>query len=941
MNSLNRREKLAQLFMVPTWSGTDLYNKPLIDSLIINYKIGGLIFFQGGPLRQVNLYNAYQSISKTPLLIGFDGEWGLSMRLDSTIRFPRQMTLGAMPDPKLIYDMGFEIARQCKLVGIHVNFAPDIDINNNPNNPVINSRSFGENKFEVTRRGMEYMKGMQDNRVLACGKHFPGHGNTDTDSHFTLPLINQTADELDSVELFPFRKLIDEGMGSIMVAHLNVPALDTTANLPSTLSRPMVTDLLKNKMDFHGLIFTDALDMKGVAVFYKPGELEMLTLKAGCDVLLNSVNIPVALDSIDHAIENGFLDSNAVYQSVEKILQLKYWCGLNKPQVLDTTDLYNRLNKNEDAQWLNYQLYRNSITLLKNENKTLPLKSFNEKSIASLVINDSLNNTFQQTISRYAFIDLFKMNKEVPPIEFESLMSELVKYKTVIISIHNTSTKVASNFGISEQMNKAIAQLKSKTKLIVVVFGNSYTLTKLTEAKQGKALLLSYEDTYLPALVTAQVLFGAIQPHGTIPVAPDSSYIAGEGLGKLDSINVLKYSNPLEYNVDSKKLAMIDSIVNNAIAQQATPGCQVLVAYKGSVIYQKSFGTYTYTDSTKVENDKLYDIASVTKIASTALAAMMLYDKGDIDINKKLGKYLPDLKKSNKKDLLLRDMLTHQAGLLPWIPFYKETLTDTSSFKPDIYNNLQSLEFPYKVADSLFINKDYPNKIWKEIIQSELKDSGKYVYSDFGPIIMQHIIERITDESIDSVVFKNFYKPLGIQRITYLPLSKFIKGDIVPTEYDSVFRKQLIQGYVHDPAAAMFGGVSGNAGVFSNAQSLAVIMQMLLQKGNYGKHQYIKKETVELFTRQFYKYTANRRGLLFDKPEPDKTKNGPTAIASSANTFGHQGFTGTCAWVDPDKELVYIFLSNRVNPSAANNKLAQMNVRTEIMEAIYKALPVK
>ncbi len=941
MNTLSRRDKIAQLFMVSAYSGGDSYNKPLIDSLINIYHIGGLIFFQGGPVRQANLTNQYQAASKIPLLIGFDGEWGLSMRLDSVMRFPRQMTLGAMPERKLIYDMGVEIARQCKLLGIHINFAPDVDINNNPENPVINSRSFGENKEEVTERGLLYMNGMQDNKVLACAKHFPGHGNTNVDSHYSLPVISQTAGEIDSVELFPFRKLIDHGVGSVMIAHLNIPALDTTASLPSTLSRPIVTGLLKEKLGYNGIVFTDALNMKGVAATYKPGELEVLTLKAGSDILLCPENVPVAIDSIETALLNGKLDSNEVFNSVSKILMLKYWCGLTTFISLDTTELYNRLNYNEQAQWLNYQLYQHSITLLKNSDHQLPLKSFKEKSIASLVINDSLNNTFQRALSCYAFIDNYSMPKDIGQPEMDNLVDKLKNYKTIIISIHNTSTKAAANFGITEQMNKITALLSEKAKVVVVVFGNSYTLSRLTEANKGQALVLAYEDTYLPNKITAQVLFGASQPTGLLPVSPAEVYKAGEGLGNIEHSNVLSYTHPLDRKVDYSKLAMLDSIAENAIKNGATPGCQVLVAYKGAVIYEKSFGTFSYMDSTKVKNSDLYDIASVTKIASTALASMWLYDKGKIDLNKKVSKYLHEFRKSNKRNIVLSDIMTHQAGLVSWIPFYKETLTDSNFCKPQFYSKIMNEEYPYQVADSLFILKRYRDAMWKEILNSPVKDSGKYVYSDLGPIIMQRIVEEETEENIDSVVFKNFFKPLGAQRITFKPLSRFDKGEITPTENDTIFRRQLIQGYVHDPAAAMWGGVCGNSGLFSNAQSLAVIMQMLLQKGNYGDHQYLKKETVELFTRQYYKGTANRRGLLFDKPEPDSTKNGPTAKSASPSTLGHQGFTGTCAWADPDKQLVFIFLSNRVNPVASNNKLAQMNIRTELMEAVYRALPVE
>lgn len=938
MTTLSRREKIGQLFMIAAWSGTDKANQAEVDSLILKYKVGGLIFFQGGPVRQANLYNYFQKQSKIPLLIGFDGEWGLSMRLDSVVRFPRQMTLGAIPNTDLIYQMGVEIARQFKLVGININFAPDIDINNNPNNPVINTRSFGEDRDAVALKGNLYMLGMQDSGLLACAKHFPGHGNTDVDSHYGLPTIKQTYSELDSLELYPFRKSIQKGVGSVMIAHLNVPALDTTVGLPSTLSRPIVTDLLKSKMGFKGLVFTDALNMKGVAATFKSGSLEVLTLKAGSDILLMSENVPVAMDSIEQALESGFLDSTEVYASVKKILQLKYWSGLSYGKMLDTTDLFNKLNNPSQLKWLTYQLFGDAFTLLKNTNKSLPLKSYNDGNIASLVINDSLSNIFQNSLSNYAFIDLFRMDKEPSVQNLDTLIAKLSKYKTVILSIHNTTTKATLNYGITPQMNKAIEQLSSKTKLIVVVFGNAYTLSKLPAAHNADALLLGYEDTNLPCFIGAQIVFGARQPIGVLPAAPDSSYTIGEGLKKLNPSNVFTYTLPENYKIDGDKLNKIDSIALGAIANKATPGCQVLVAYRGGVIYNKSFGTFTYNDSTKVTNESLYDIASVTKIASTALATMWLYDEGDIDLDKKLGKYLPELKRSNKKDMLLRDVLTHQAGLLAYVPFYKETLTDSNFCRKNIYTTVANDSMNIPVADSLFIANEYPEYLWKQIVRSDVKDTGNYVYSDFGAIIMQHIVEHISKKKIDDLVYENFYRPMGIQKLTFNPLNRFQRNQIVPTEYDSIFRKQLIQGYVHDPTAAMFGGVSGNAGLFSNAQALAVLMEMFRQKGNYGGHQYLKSETVELFTSQYYKGNRNRRGLLFDKPEMDKTKSSPCAASASASTFGHQGFTGTCAWVDPDNELVYIFLSNRVNPSAANNKLAQQNIRTDIMEVVYKAI---
>lgn len=934
LTNISYREKIGQLFMVPAFSNRDSAQINYITGLIDSLKIGGLIFFQGGPVRQANLTNDYQKRSRIPLMIGIDGEWGLSMRLDSTIRFPRQMTLAAGGNDSLIYKMGREIGRQCKRIGIHVNFAPDVDINNNPGNPVINSRSFGEDRFSVARFGKLYMQGMQDENVLACAKHFPGHGNADTDSHFALPLINQTAEEMDTVELYPFRELIKANVASVMVAHLQVPSLDSSAGIASTLSKPIVTGLLKEKMGFRGLIFTDALDMKGVASYYSSGELELRCLLAGNDVLLNTENVYAAVQRIHLAIQNCEIEQEQIDEHVRLILMSKYWCGLNNYKPIDINDLTLQL-KTEDAQWLNYQLYESSVTLLKNKNDIIPVKPYEYKNIASMVINDVKDNLFQQTLNNYAKVDEYSMTNIAGETERKELISKLKSYDLVIVSVHNTSTNASKNFSITEQMQEIVNKLAVGKKAILCLFGNAYTSLKFEEIDSYESVILAYEDTHLPQYFAAQTIFGGNSFNGKLPVSLGEKWKAGTG-NSLTQNSAFKFTMAEEVVKERNPVSLVDSLILGSIRDSVFPGCQVLAAADGKIFYNKSFGNPVYGDTAKVKLTDLYDIASVTKIASTALAAMYLYEHKKLDLDARISKYLPELRKTNKANVIIRDMMAHQAGLKSWIPFYKSTV-DSGKPSSNIYSKVKYGDFSVQVADSLWMNINYKDTIWKEIVKSTVENPGTYVYSDLGLIILQRIIEKITGDSISVFVREHFYEPMGLWRISFNPLKNFPRNEIIPTEIDTAFRDQLVRGYVHDPAAAMMGGVAGHAGVFCNAQSLSVIMQMLMNYGTYNGKRYLKEETVKLFTSQAFPGTANRRGLLFDRPE-QHGKSSPAAEDASQLAFGHAGFTGTCAWADPEKKLVYIFLSNRVYPSAENNRLAKRNIRTDIMELFYKSM---
>ncbi len=935
LKTLNPYERISQLIMVAAWSNKDSTHIKEIRKLISDWGIGGLCFFQGGPIRQAELTNDYQALSKVPLMVGIDGEWGLSMRLDSTVRFPRQMTLSAIKDSLLIYDMGKEIGRQCKLMGIHVNFAPDADVNDNPLNPVIGSRSFGDNREDVYSKSLLYMNGMQDQNVLASGKHFPGHGNADSDSHLTLPVISQSRAELDSVELYPFRKLINEGLGSVMVAHLNVPALDTIQGIPSTLSSTIVSGLLKQELGFKGLIFTDALNMKGVSSLYPPGVVDKLALLSGNDMLLYCEDVRKAVEQIHIAEQNCEITQEEIDEKTKKVLMAKYWTGLNTYHPIDTTKLVQKLNSPE-ALLLQRELYSRSVTLLANEDSLIPFHTKDTLRIASVVIGDKKDNAFQKQLKMYGNVDCFAEDKDAPLSVMEALFTFLSNYDYIILSLHGTTMKAVTNFGIPDGVSRFVDSVLLKYKTVFVDFGNSYTLSKFKNLEKAKALILAYEDFPLAHQITAQAIFGGISASGKIPVNVSENIIRKKGIDTRSAIR-FEYSVPEAAGMSTEKLGVIDSIVNNAIANGAMPGCQVFVARKGKVVFNKAYGMKTYNSTDTVTTSDLYDIASITKIAATSLATMKLYEMKKINLNNPLSKYLPKLKSTNKKALLIKEILAHQAGLIPWIPFFKQTMQD-SIYNEGVYSKSKDEKFTIRVADSVFMNKNYTDSLLKWIYASPVAATGKYVYSDLGPILMKLTIEKLTNQPFDQYLNKNFYKPLGLTHFTFIPRTEFPVESIVPTENDKLFRKQLIRGDVHDPAAAMMGGVSGNAGLFGTANDLAVIMQMLLNKGSYGGVEYFKPSTIELFTKQQFDRNNNRRGLLFDKPERDSTKASPCSKEASMSTFGHQGFTGTCAWADPENELIYIFLSNRVYPDATNDKLVKLNVRTNIQSAIYKAI---
>lgn len=894
-----------------------------VTELIKNYNVGALCFFQGGPVRQANLTNYYQSISKTPLMVTIDGEWGLGMRLDSVIKYPYQLTLGALADDKLVYEMGVDIGEQMKRIGVQVNYAPVVDINNNPANPVIGYRSFGEDKYKVAQLGVAYMRGMQSVGIMACAKHFPGHGDVAVDSHLDLPLISKSKESLDTLELYPFKQLFKAGVGSVMIAHLSIPAIDTTVHLPTSLSKNNVTGLLRDELYFEGLAFTDALEMKGVAKYYSGGEAAVEALVAGNDMLCLPENVPAAIEAVKKAVKEKRLKQGDIDKKLQRVLYAKYMLGLNKPPFVDTTNLLNDLNAKTES--FRQRVAANVVTVMRNDAGLLP---FNAKGhMAYVGIGTSTLNTFGQRMKADFNADTYLLPYNDSTAKSAAILESIKagNYDRVIIGLHNYPNRPANNYGISPSAVELINKLQAYNAL-TFAFGNVYATQSFCGAS---TLVAMYEDDDVFQAAAADFLEGKLPAKGTLPVSVcNLPYGTGIALSHFVATGT------------SPEWAPVDAIAQEGLAKKAYPGAVVLAVQNGIIKYHKAFGHYEF-DSTShpVTLESIYDLASVTKVSATTVSIMKLYEEGKLDLDKTLGDYLPITVGTDKAPLKIKDVLLHQAGLNPYISFYKETIDPVNGQpSPQFYHDQPDSFYTIPVAKNVWLRKDWNDTMLKRIVDSKLGPHGKYVYSDNDFILLGKVVQAISGLPLDQYVQANFYRPMGMTSTGFKPWQRYKTEGIVPTESESYFRKQLLQGYVHDEGAAMFGGVSGHAGLFSNAYDLSMLYQMLLNGGVFNGDRYLKKETIDLFTA--YHSDISRRGYGFDKPEKDNATRKepyPSALASPA-TFGHTGFTGTCVWVDLKADLVYIFLSNRVYNTRANNLLGQLNIRGRIQDAIYKAL---
>ncbi len=941
IKTMSLEEKIGQLIMVTSISGNngkDQNIEKVLDFIGKN-RVGGVLFLKSDPYQLATLTNLYQDKSKIPLFIAIDGENGLSFRIDSIVQYPYLIGLGAIPDDSLLYRMGREIGQQCRTLGINVNFAPVGDVNSNPDNPVINYRSFGQDPNVVARKSWQLAKGMQEENIIVSLKHFPGHGNTSFDSHHMLPEIDRDYSCLDSVDFLPFKACIDSGITGIMSAHIYLSKIDQK-KIPATLSKKVMTSILRDTLGFEGLIFSDGMNMKGITSLYSEGEAAVEALKAGVDVIEFVLNPEKVIVSIKEAIEKGELSEKDINRKCYKVLSAKLWAGVLDVKPVEIRDLNMRLNKLE-YQLTSRLLSEKSITVIKNQNSLIPLKKLDTLKIASLSIGCDTITYFQRGLERYSNIDHFFIGKEAKDERIDQIISVLKNYNLVIVGVHGTKMLPSKRYGITDCQISSVKNVCANFNSVIVYFGNPYSLNYLRdqENENAKVEILTYSESKYSQDIASQLIFGAIGSKGRLPVSVNEKLGFSYGID-VESIGRYKFSLPEEVKINSLVLQRnIDSLVNIGLSAKAFPGCQVFVAKENKVIFHKCYGFHSYEDSTMVKEDDIYDWASITKISGPLPLVMKFYENSILNLDDPFSNYWPDFKNSNKSDFTLREALAHQARLLPWIPFYAEPLEKTRRHNMKVFSARPSGNYTIRISSQLYMLNDYKNDIFKRIRDSKLLASNKYSYSDLCFIVLPEVISNLSGISYEELLREEFIEPLGISTVCYNPYRFYPRNKIIPTEHDDYFRKELICGFVHDESAAMLGGISGNAGLFGTTRDLAVIMQFYLNGGLYGDFNYLSSETLKEFTKIQYPTNENRRGLGFDKPYIDNHKrsieNAYPAISASKESFGHTGFTGTFAWADPVNKLIVIIMTNRVYPTRENNKLTKMNLRPLIHQAVY------
>ena len=924
-SSMNIDQKIGQLYSVWTASRYGQAEINEIKNIIDKYHIGGLIFSLGSINDQIISHNIFQKQSNIPLLISMDAEWGLGMRLEDGFSFPYNITLGAIREDSLIFNVGQRIGEHLKKMGVHLNFAPVSDVNTNPKNPIIGARSFGENKFNVSKKSIKYIEGLNESGVLAVGKHFPGHGDTRKDSHLTLPTLNYDSRRIDSIELYPFKQIINNGVDGIMTAHLKVKSLDD--KMITTLSRKIINDLLKVDLGFEGIVITDALDMKAIVDYSKGNYPDVDALIAGNDILLMPTDLKKSISEIKKAVLDGRVTEKRLEDAVKKILKTKYKVGLNKYKPISKNNIKDQLNTHEDYA-LFEKLAEKSMTLIKNERNLIPLTLDKNLKVGLLNLGNDNSETFHN------YLNNFRTVEKIDISDVKQIKDAHKRYDKIIVSVHKPDKSPFADYKLSKNEISIINTLKKNNEIILVIFSNPYCLLDIN-LNGFESVLVAYQNSNIFQKKASEAIFGANDIDGVLPVTIGKNYEEGTSI-VIKKSDILSFDHPVNLGVDMNKLNKIDSLINYAIKNKMTPGAQLLIAKNSNIIYHNSFGYKTYEKKQEINNNSIYDLASLTKILVSVPLLLKEFTHKNFDLNTKLADWFPDIDLNDKKNLSVKQLFSHYSGMKSWIPFYKKTIDSVTNKRIDKYfSKTKSKDFPFQVLDELFI-KNYNDIIFNEIVNSELSDSLSYVYSDLPYFLLKFYLERTYKTSLDTQIKEFIYDKIGSSSLTYKPTIFFHKNSIVPTVIDDYFRFDIVQGHVHDMGAAMMDGVSGHAGLFGNSLDVAKVLQLFLQKGSYSKKLFFDEENFNLFNFRHFEDEKVRRGIGFDKPELDPDDPN-TCGCVSESSFGHYGFTGSMAWVDPEKEIIYVFLSNRTYPDESNNSLSEFNIRTELQKIVHEA----
>jgi beta-N-acetylhexosaminidase len=920
---MNANQRIGQLFMIPVGPTPDDQAVHEIENRIKSHEVGGLIFGSTNPLLQVNLINHFQSISDTPLLIALESDMSA---LDSILAFPAPAILGAVRNDTLVYQIGSDLAQQLKAIGVNlfIGLNPAVLEKGSTNK----FSSFGEDPDNVTRKSLALMRGLQDNGVLVSTTAFPLKNVNVLTVEDEVPVIDAQA---DSLQRLPYAALVAQNLAAISGDSegfsFNVTeneSVQKTGFSAKALASAHIGAWVRKNLQFTGLSLVDSRKLHTGSPKEKPGDADYFAFQMGDDLILYPEDLPAATRKIKKTARKSSAYEDQLEHSVLRILEAKFDAGLWQKELVSPDNLMKRLSS-PDFLVTKQKASEASVTILNDHRGSIPVKILETKSFGFLASRpEDQQSIFFEYLKKYVNVSFYNIKDNDT-----QLAKKLARHTILIVPLfHDTQPDV------TESIKKLMTALPESVEIIYCDFGSP-----ALEASTGqlKTAITAYVDTPETQRIMPQIIFGALPANGVLPFSISASFHAGIGL-QTKPLDRLSYSLPEDAKMQSATLARIDSIANEAIRIHATPGCQVWVARKGKVIYEKSFGTLTYEDKKPVTSETIYDLASVTKVMATLQTAMFMEERGVIDLHRKVSYYLPELKKSNKKDITILDMLTHQSGLVPFIPMYPQTVKDTT-FLPIYYSRKRDQRYPLQVASNLYASMALRDSVWSWVVKSKLNEKPvrtpySYKYSDLGFLILQHLAEHLLNQPLDEFMQQNYYEPLGAYTTGFNPLNRFTNQNIAPTEDDKIYRKSFVSGTVHDERAAMMGGVAGHAGLFSNANDLGKMGQMLLQEGGYGGIQYYKPETVSLFTAKRFK--PSRRGIGWDKPV-QSDPNSPASLFASPKTFGHTGFTGTCIWIDPEFDLVFIFLSNRVYPDR-NNKLSNANIRTRIQDVIYQSI---
>ena len=916
--TLTLEEKVGQILMARGFghyisTESDEYRR--LTRMVLEEKLGGLIIFQGDVYEEAILLNRMQRLAKVPLLVSGDFERGLAMRVRRGTYFPDAMAIGATRNAEHAYRIGQAIAKEGRALGVHQTYAPVADINDNPDNPVINTRSFGSDRDLVATMVAAFTRGTNDGGMISTAKHFPGHGNTAIDSHLELPTLALSRVRLDTMELVPFRAAIDNGVMSMMIAHIAVPALDSIPGIPATLSRPIVTDVLRGELGFRGLVVTDAMDMQGVTRGFSIGEGVVMAFQAGADIVLMPADVQIAVNALLGAVKSGEISEARLTASVRKVLDVKEKIGLHKNRCVEIESIADQVASREH-QKLARTVARDAITVLSNDNAALPIKQDDRRKIVSVVINDTEDNLavinrssnpwpmepvgayfHSQFRNRYASLQAFRVGPSTNQLDFDSVLAAVGRADMVVLPLYVKVRTSSGKIGLPSNMDGFLQKLQALRKpMVVVSFGNPYILGAFPTAQ---ALVSAYADAEVLVDATVEALFGEIPVRGKLPVTISERFSFGSGLELNQSS--LRIEEPAVAGFEESRLAAIDELITAAIRDSAFPAAQVAIVKDNLIVYNKSFGTYTYDrHSREISPRSMFDLASLTKVIATTSAVMKLVDQRRLSLDDPVGKYLPQFAAGPKAAITIRHLLTHTSGLAPFLKLYDVAKT------------------PEAALDTIYASR---------LVATP---GDTMIYSDLGMITEAKLVEKITGMPLDVFVRQEFFEPLGLRQTMFNPPQSLWR-EVAPTEIDTVWRMRLVQGTVHDERSALLGGVAGHAGLFSTASDLAIFMQMLMNGGTYGGTRYLSDTSIALFTRR--QGTTSTRALGWDT----KSATGSSAgNRFSASSFGHTGFTGTSIWVDPDRKLCVIFLTNRVYPTRTNSKL--FRIRPMLHDAVVRAL---